>query len=149
MIASSLLGQVLLGVGQGLIVWIIGAFLMVFFIPILDGCNQAIWQAKVPPDVQGRVFGARVMIGGITAPLALLIAGPLADRIFEPGMRSDTGVWNALSPVFGTSPGAGMSAMIVLFAFIGVCAGLIALANPSVRNVETILPDHDQHTQTD
>jgi hypothetical protein len=40
----------------------------------------------VPPDIQGRVFAVRRMIGQFTAPIGYLIAGPMADFVFEPLM---------------------------------------------------------------
>jgi len=43
----------------------------------------------------------------------------------------------------GVGPGAGMSLMVLLSGIIGVGVGLIVYAIPSVRNVETILPDFD------
>lgn len=61
------------------------AFVFLFASPILDGCSQAIWQTKVPPDLQGRVFAVRRMVAWSTLPLAYLLAGPLADRVFELG----------------------------------------------------------------
>ncbi|MEZ4622110.1 MAG: MFS transporter, partial [Caldilineaceae bacterium] len=51
MIGTSLLGSALLGLGQALPLWLVGAFCSMFFIPILNGSNQAIWQSKVAPDV--------------------------------------------------------------------------------------------------
>ncbi|HEY5596026.1 MAG TPA: MFS transporter, partial [Candidatus Bipolaricaulota bacterium] len=76
---ASLGGELLLGVGRELLLWASAAFLGAFFIPILNGSNQAIWQAKVDPGVQGRVFAARRLIAQVTAPLAMALAGPLAD----------------------------------------------------------------------
>ena len=34
-------------------------FLAYLLSPIINGSNQAIWQAKVPPDLQGHVFSIR------------------------------------------------------------------------------------------
>jgi MFS transporter, DHA3 family, macrolide efflux protein len=53
-VLSSLLGQVLMGLGQSLPVWAIAAFFLAFMVPVVNGSNQAIWQRKVAPDVQGR-----------------------------------------------------------------------------------------------
>src|SRR5262249_37723761 len=56
----------------------IAAFSVFFSNPFIDGCSQAIWQTKVPADVQGRVFAARRMVAFSSIPLAYLCAGPLA-----------------------------------------------------------------------
>ena len=53
MTVESLLGPIVLGVARGLPGWIVGSFMSQAFIPIINGSNQAIWQSKVPPAVQG------------------------------------------------------------------------------------------------
>ncbi|EIA39721.1 macrolide-efflux transmembrane protein [Thermus parvatiensis] len=60
--AFSSLALALMGVAEGPGAWATLAFLESLFIPIINGSNQAIWQAKVPPSVQGKVFAARRMI---------------------------------------------------------------------------------------
>ena len=112
-------------------------------LPILNGSNQAIWQAKVPPDIQGRVFSVRRLIAQIAAPVSMLLAGPLADYIFEPSMLQG-GSWAAsLGWLVGTGPGAGMGLMFVATSIIGAFVGLAGYAFPNIRNVEDIMPDHD------
>jgi len=142
MALASTLGILLTGVGQGVIIWAVASFLGFFFIPIINGSNQAIWQAKVAPDVQGRVFATRLLIAQISAPLSMLLAGPLADRVFEPSMKTD----GSLAPMFGTvlgvGPGAGMALMFVITGVLGAIVSVAAYAFPVVRNAEDILPDH-------
>ncbi|MCP4420986.1 MAG: MFS transporter [Chloroflexi bacterium] len=148
MAASSILGQALMGVGQGVFIWATAAFFGQLIIPILNGSNQAIWQAKVAPDVQGRVFAVRRLIAQITAPVATVIAGPLADNMFEPAMQPD----GVLAPLFGwlvgTGTGAGMGLMFVIAGLVGAAVGLGGYLFPSVRNAEDLLPDHDVGMQT-
>jgi DHA3 family macrolide efflux protein-like MFS transporter len=140
---ASLLGQTVLGLGRGLPVWAAGLFLMGFFGPIIDGSNQAIWQAKVAPDVQGRVFSARMFIAWLVMPLGQLLAGPLADQVFEPAMAAGGGLVPAFGWLVGSGAGVGMALM---FVFGGVMAGLVGLSGyfvPAVHNAEDLLPDHD------
>lgn len=140
---ESILGPVVIGLSKAVPGWAAGSFMSQLFIPIINGSNQAIWQAKVQPAVQGRVFATRRMIAQISFPLALLFAGPLADRVFEPAMSGDGWAAEVFGPLVGVGPGAGMSLMILFSGLIGVAVGLIVYAIPSVRNVETILPDFD------
>lgn len=140
---ESLLGTLILGVGRSLPWWAVGAFFTSFFIPILNGSNQAIWQSKVPPDVQGRVFAVRRLIAQITSPLGLLIAGPLADFVFEPAMRSENLLAQSVGGFVGIGPGAGMGLMFVLAGVLGVVVGLSGYLFRVVREAESILPDHD------
>jgi len=144
MIGVAIFNTTLMGLGRNLAVWGIAAFIGSLILPILNGSNQAIWQAKVAPDLQGRVFSVRRLIAQITAPAAMLMAGPLADRVFEPAM-ADGG---SLAPVFGgllgTGPGAGMALMFLISGALGILVGVAGYLSPLVRNVEDLLPDHDQ-----
>ena len=145
-IGTNLLGMVPLGLGQGVVVWSAAAFVLFFFIPLINGSNQALWQAKVAPDVQGRVFATRRLIAQISGPLGMLIAGPLADQVFEPAMQGDTRMSALFGPVFGTGPGAGMALLIVIVGILGITAGLVGYAVRAIRRVDTLLPDHDAAT---
>ncbi len=142
MALSSVLGIAVMGIGQSLPVWLIGAFLASFFIPILNGSNQAIWQAKVAPDVQGRVFAVRRLIAQVCFPLGLLAAGPLADFVFEPAMQSEGLLATLFGGLVGAEPGAGMALMFVLSGVSGVIIALSGYLFSMIRDVETILPDH-------
>ena len=136
-------GRAGLGLGHEVVAWSISGFFAVFFIAVCNSSNQAIWQAKTPADVQGRVFAARRFTGQLTIPLGALIAGPLSDRLFEPAMS----VNGILAPIFGglvgTGPGAGMSLLILLAAIIGIIVPAISYAIPAFRNVEDLIPDND------
>lgn len=136
-------GLALMGLGQVALVWIIASFITQFFIPIVNGSNQAIWQAKVAPDVQGRVFTARRLIAQLTGPTALLLAGPLADNLFEPALRERGGLAASLGQLVGTGPGAGMGLIFVVSGVLGAVIGLSGYVFPAIRHVETRLPDHD------
>ena len=137
------LGRAIMGLGQDVYVWSLTGFFVLFFIAVCNSSNQAIWQAKTPTDVQGRVFAARRVTGQLSFPLAALIAGPLSDRWFEPAMRAG----GSLAPVFGelvgTGPGAGMSLLIFCAAIVGIMVPSLSYAIPAFRNVEDIVPDND------
>ena len=141
-VASSLLGQVLLGLGQDLVLWATAAFFLSFFVPIINGSNQAIWQAKVAPDVQGRVFSVRRLIAWFSAPLSRLIAGPLADEVFEPAMSTGGALVDTFSGLVGTGPGAGMSLILIISGLLATLVSLSGYLAPVVRNAEDLLPDH-------
>ncbi|HEY1407458.1 MAG TPA: MFS transporter [Promineifilum sp.] len=143
MSVESLLGPVVIGLSRNVAGWSIGSFMSQFFIPIINGSNQAIWQRKVPPTLQGRVFSIRRMIAQFSFPIAVLFAGPMADRVFEPAMMSGGALAEVFGGLFGTGPGSGMSLMIFFSGVIGVAVGLVGYSIPAVRNVEQLLPDFD------
>jgi len=144
MALSSLLGMMVFGLGDGLYAWMFGSFMNVFFIPFVNGSNQAIWQSKIPPSMQGRVFSARTLIAQVSAPIAMVITGPLTDNFLLPAMD----VGGALAPSLGwlveAGPGAGISLLFVLMGVAGVFIGLSGYLYPHIRDVETLIPDHDE-----
>ena len=137
------LGFAILGLGGTPILWALGAFLMMVFAPIVNGCNQAIWQSKVPPEMQGRVFSARAFIALMSQPIAMAIAGPLADGFLLPGMMEGGSLASFFGWLIGVGPGKGVS---LLFLIMGVIATITSLGGyliREVRDVEDLLPDHD------
>jgi DHA3 family macrolide efflux protein-like MFS transporter len=145
---SFLLGDITLGVGRGVAMWAVGGFIAAAFIPVLVSGADAIWQAKVPPEVQGRVFSARSWLGKLAMPFGYLISGPLADRVFEPALMSGGRLALLFGGLVGTGPGAGMGLM---FIFTGVIGSLLSAGGylfPALRHVEDDLPDHDHEPET-
>jgi len=110
---SFLLGDLLFGLGQGIIVWSLAAFFSTLFIPFVTGNQQSIWQLKVPQDLQGRVFSVKETIQQVVMPFGYLFGGLLADRVFEPIMNSSSFHSNALGTMVGSGPGAGMGLMFL------------------------------------
>lgn len=142
-IAASAFGIILMGLrSSGLIVGAGCAFFL-FCIPMASGPSQAIFQSKVALDVQGRVFAARGMISRSMMPLAFLLAGPLADRIFEPLMRADGGTLagTIIGQLLGTGTGRGIGLIYVVSGVLLLIATAAAWANPRIRNVEDELPE--------
>ena len=123
--------------------WIVIGGLMSFFTPWLVSCNQAIWLSKVEPSIQGKVFASRSLISQISIPLAAILSGPLADKIFEPAMKTGTSLANIFGGLFGTGAGAGMALQLALFSSLGIVISLCGYRFYNLRNVEFILPDHD------
>jgi MFS family permease len=142
-VLGGILGQTVLGLGQTTPVWTVGMFFAAFFSPFINGCNQAIWQSKVPPSVQGRVFSARLFIAWLVSPLARLLAGPLADQVFEPAMTEGGNLASTFGWLVGTGTGAGIALMFVVTGLLRTVSSLSAYLFPAVRDAENILPDHD------
>lgn len=139
----SSISSMFLGFGQILPVWVAAMGITTLFIPLINTSNQVIWNSKVAPDLQGRVFSARRLIAWFTHPISPIIAGTLADFVLEPAMKTQ----NAFSGFFGgwvgTGPGAGMALLMVFCGLGGALTGLSGYFIPAIRNAETILPDHD------
>jgi MFS transporter, DHA3 family, macrolide efflux protein len=117
------------------------AFVFLFVGPILIASSQAIWQIKVPPDLQGRVFAVRRMIAWSTLPLASLFAGPLADRVFEPMMAPGGLLAGSVGRVLGVGEGRGIGLLFMVLGVLVLLTVAVAWRSPRLRNVETELPD--------
>jgi MFS family permease len=142
-VLSGLIGTMLVGLGRTTLWWAVALFLGALLIPWINGSNQAIWQSKVAPDVQGRVFAARRLIAWLTNPIAPIIAGVLADQWLEPTMSVGTGgMFSAFSGMVGIGPGAGMALLIILCGLATAVVGFGGYFIPAVRDAETRLPDH-------
>ncbi|HSF81855.1 MAG TPA: MFS transporter [Anaerolineales bacterium] len=139
----------LLGMRPSLPLMAVGGFGMMFVMPIINGSSQAIWQSKVAADVQGRVFAVRRMIAWSMIPLAYILAGPLADRVFEPLLLADGPLASSLGVLMGVGPGRGTGLLIVIMGLLSALVAIGGYLNPRVRLVEDELPDAipDLHTE--
>jgi MFS transporter, DHA3 family, macrolide efflux protein len=135
--------KIILGLGQTPLVWATAHFCATLPIPMFYSSSNAIWYTKVPPHLQGRVLAADQVIGLMVGAIAPLLAGPLADHIFEPAMQSEGkfSVW--LAPLFGTESGAGIALLYTLTAIWMLLVGIGGYGFRTLRKVEILLPDHD------
>jgi MFS family permease len=123
--------------------WLIaGAYVLLALLgPVINTSSQVVWQLKVAPGMQGRVFALRRMLAQMASPLAIILAGPLADRVFEPMLAADGALAGSVGRLIGTGPGRGIA---FLFLLTGVGTALLAAVgwlSPRVRHVETEIPD--------
>lgn len=142
---SFLFGDLLFATGRTLPAWLLAAGVSAIFIPFIIAADRTIWQSKVEPAIQGRVFSVSGMFRNASQPLGYLLAGPLADRVFGPAMQP-TGV---LAPYFGwlvgTGPGAGIGLMFVCTAVLGALMSASGYLFHAIRNVEEELPDYEEN----
>jgi MFS family permease len=113
---ACLLGIVWIGSGGAVLIWAIGSFFFAFFEPFVEGGNIAIWQTKVPADVQGRVFSARHFIVQLPYLFGILVAGYLAET-------------------------ASLSSVLIFAGFAGGVVFVAGYLFQQVRDAEIILPD--------
>jgi len=137
-------GMAIIGLVGGLPIWILGIVLTALVGPLVNASNQAIWQAKVAPDVQGRVFSARRLIAWLTNPISPIIAGTMADFVLEPQMRVAGGLSKTFGWLAGTGPGAGMGLLIFFCGLAAMFVGLSGYFIPAIHNADTLLPDHEE-----
>lgn len=94
--------------------------------PTMARCSQAIWQVKVPPDLQGRVFSVRRTIAWSCTPVAFVVAGPLAS---------------SMGTLLGVGPGRGIGLQIIVLGVLTAGASVLAMFVRRIRRVELDRPD--------
>jgi len=137
------LGRIVLGMGDGMLEWAASWFCSWACMPFLRGNLDAVWQVKVDPAMQGRVFGARQVIDNLALPLALAVVGPLADTVLEPGMQPGGALFKVFGSIVPGGPGGGMALVFFGTGVLGVLVGLCGFLVRIVRDADTALPDHD------
>lgn len=151
LIAGVLAGQLLGGLSAvagalkpSAILFGVCIFFFLFASPITSSCAQALWQKKVPADIQGKVFSVRRIFIWAGPPMAFLLAGPLSDRVFEPLMAEGGLLAPTAGRILGVGEGRGIALM---FATAGLAMILATLGAATTRlvHVEQDIPD----TRTD
>lgn len=122
-------------------------FSLAFFGNLGYTCNQAVWQSKVEPALQGRVFSIRRMISQMGTPISLMLAGPLTDRFFVPAMKRGGVLAPYLGRLFGLAPGAGQRVLLLMLGLGTVWNSIAAWNNRHIRNIDLELPDFDENLQ--
>ncbi|MEM8612131.1 MAG: MFS transporter [Cyanobacteria bacterium P01_H01_bin.105] len=135
------LSKLVLGMGQSAWIWFPAQFFAHLHTPLIFSSSNAIWYAKVPPAIQGKVLAADTLVGLLVGAFSPLVAGPLADYVFEPAMAS--GGW--LAPVFGpwlgTGSGSGIALLYCGSAIAIITVGSLGYCFTTLRKVEQLIPD--------
>lgn len=116
---------------------VIAALGFAFCFTITDGTTRNVLQLEVEQDVQGRVFATYNMICGGALAVAYVLAGPVADRVFEPLLLPGGGLADSVGTIIGTGPGRGMAFLMMIVGVLMIATAAIAYRRPSLR----ALPD--------
>jgi MFS transporter, DHA3 family, macrolide efflux protein len=138
------LTKIVFGLGRTAWVWILPQFLCSLSFTLGGSSDQAIWLGKIAPNLQGRVFAARSLLLQLASAVAFLISGLLADNVFVPKFSQEGSLVNIWGGIFGTGTGAGIAVLYVICAVCMFLIGLLGFSITSLRNLEKILPDHDE-----
>lgn len=135
-------GLVIAGLRPDPVVAVGGSLLLMISVPIVNGTSQTLWQTKVAPALQGRVFSTRRMIASSVTPVAFVAAGPVADSVFEPllmpgGSLADT----VVGEIWQTGTGRGSALLISVVGLAVIVIAAVAWATPAIRNLESDIPD--------
>ena len=92
------------GLGENLPLTAVGVFIIGAGFVFAIGLNRVSRQVEAAPDVLGRLFSLRVMIGVLAQSLGVVITGPLAEQVFGPM----------------TAPGSALAGSVGRFIGVGV-----------------------------
>ncbi|NMF64888.1 MFS transporter [Brasilonema octagenarum] len=135
------LSILLAGLMPSVPVFFAAAFIYYFGVSMINGCDQAIWQSKVAPAVQGRVFAVRSMLALASLPLAYLIAGPLVDQVFEPLLAVSGPLAGSIGRIIGVGRGHGIGLLFVVMGMLTMLATAGGYLYLPLRLLEEQLPD--------
>ncbi len=116
-------------------------FLVFLALPFINCSTQVIFQKKVAPDSQGRVFAFKNSILTSSLPIAYLVAGPLADRIFEPLMQTNGLLASTIGQIIGTGTGRGIGLMFIILGGLIILITILGYLYTPLRLVEHRIPD--------
>jgi len=137
---DAMIAAAMLGVGLGTSPLMIGAmgFLFLFGLAGMLAEEQALWQVRIPVEAQGRVFALRRLITFASLPLSYGIAGPLADRVFEPLVRTGVYQGSFLAEMMGSGRGRGMALLVFCGGLIKVAIVVAGARNRELRKLDAL-----------
>jgi hypothetical protein len=115
-----------IGVSTRFLAIVVALWLGMSVVPVAQAMSHSIWLAKVEPDVQGRVFAVRSMIAQATGPIALALAGRLADRVFVPLMTGSSDLGVVLQRYLGSGEGAAYGSLFVAVGLYTIIMAVIS-----------------------
>jgi MFS family permease len=132
---------VLLGLRPSIVLSAGSLLVLMCLAPFARAANQVLWQTKIPPDLQGRAFAMRRMSAQVSAPLAYVIVGPLADRVFNPLLVEGGPLAGTVGRIVGVGPERGIGLMFVLAGVFTVLLAAAGWLHPRTRMLEAEIPD--------
>jgi len=133
---SFLLGDLMMGIGQNIYVWIFAAMFASTPIPFIMAGQNVIMYTYVPKEMQGRVFAVRNALQYFTIPIGILLGGFLADYVFESFMQSGVSLSAFLHQLVGTGNGSGMAVMFICTGTLGFISSIFFYKNKRIRSLD-------------
>lgn len=133
------LGLVVGGAVPSLPVMTVVGFVIMFCAPVVFVCHAAIWQARVPAELQGRAFSLRRVLGACIAVVTYLSVGPLVDRVMEPLLLPGGALAGSVGHVIGVGQGRGAGLLFIIIGVVLVLVMALGRASRLIHRVEDSL----------
>ena len=108
----------------------IATFLYSVTMPVVSSGIQAIIQTRVPADLQGRMHATLAAVGFTTMPFAYLLAGPLADYVFNPLMVDGGVLASSVGRIIGVGESRGVGLLYIVLGAVMVGLSIIGQLEP-------------------
>lgn len=119
----------------------IASALYLFCSQISSASITALWQTKIPSQIQGRVFATLRVIAVLFFPMGQILAGPLSDYVFQPMLEVDGILANSVGQIIGVGAGRGIGFLLIVLGFTNLIIMIGAFLNARIRLVEDEIPD--------
>lgn len=119
---------------SSIVLLVIGMFIWLLLIPVIEAAEQTVLQRAIPFETQGRVFGFAQLVENSASPLTALLIGPLAETVVMPLMTDGAGA-DAIGGWFGTGPERGLALIFTLAGVLGLIVTGFARFSRSYRQL--------------
>ncbi|MCT9869837.1 MFS transporter [Paenarthrobacter aurescens] len=136
LIAVALMGLIgaLFTVREWAWLYIVGIWLYMALVPVVEAAEQTVIQKVVPLPRQGRVFGFAMAFESAAAPITAFLIAPIAQFWIIPYARSSDGAAQ-LEPLLGEGISRGIALVFLAAGLIMIAVALIAFLTPVYRRV--------------
>ena len=131
-----------MGINYSWIVIAVGFFLFMIPTPYANGTFGSLMQLKIETKMLGRVGSLVDCLMKIITPIAIILAGFLADNVFNPllvkgGKLSET----FIGKIIGVGNGRGIGLLFVICGTILLIICVMMLLNKNINQLEELNPD--------
>lgn len=116
---------------------VIFGFLFFASLPYATTSIDVLIRKSIDNDKQGRVWGLISLISQLGYVVAYVLAGVLADYVFNPALEEGGALANTVGKIIGTGEGRGMGFLLILAGLGLVMTALFVFRAKSIREMET------------
>jgi DHA3 family macrolide efflux protein-like MFS transporter len=131
-------------VGVFPVLWVVSLLVFIYFatVAFCDGTIMTLWQRKIRPELQGRVFALKDTLTTALMPIGVMVFSPIAEFWFEPNLQVG-GAWaSGIGRILGVGPGRGIGFLFLASNVLCIPIVIMALVSRRLRRVDTDIPDH-------
>lgn len=123
---------IFLGLARSVILLSISGFIIQVAGVFANTSSQAIWQSKIPPQLQGRVFSARRVIAQLVGTIPMISSGPIVDKYLYKFFVDS----NRYLTIFGSGKGGAISFLTLFSGLFTTLVAIFGFLNKTVMSVD-------------